>query len=523
MKLTDLQKDPAAFRSALLIDTDTGPRPFSEVMDPWQRADFEALDPGWRAAVGQKVPDPVIRRAWLERPRGHSKTLDLACMSLWALFASKKRLSGLGAAVDQDQSRLLRDACSKLLQLNTWLQPVLEVQNSRILNKHTESTLELIAHDVAGSWGTTPDFVIADEACHWPKRDLWDSLISSAAKRSRSMFVTITNAGLMDDWCWEVREKIRQDPRWHFSRLDGPQASWLSPETLAEQEHLLPPIAYARLWLNQWSSGGGDAITVADLTAAFKRDLKPLTGHEKAYRFVAGVDLGLARDASAVVTLGVHMTSGRIRLAETQLWKPAKGERVNLEHVEQYINKLDSRFHLQVIGFDPWQAENLAQRLERIAQHRHTEKVHFPRGRSQRDLKFFMHEIFPSTPNMRALASTMIEAFRDRRLDLYPDDNLRRDLTRLRVVEKSYGFRLESPRDVTGHGDMASAFSMALLVAHLTAGKKRVTVGGPSFHSAQSKTPMDRAWKRLERNNEHEQMIASLGYDEPLTPFLRRT
>ena len=36
---------------------------------------------------------------------------------------------------------------------------------------------------------------------------------------------------------------------------------------------------------------------------------------------------------------------------------------------------------------------------------------------------------------------------------------------RMRVVEKSYGFRLESPRDEHGHGDLGTAFSLALLAA----------------------------------------------------------
>ena len=112
MTLLNLQRSPAAFRDALLIDTDNGTRPFSSVMDDWQREDFAALDPGFIACTGQTPPpgSTVLSRAWLERARGHSKTLDQAVMSLWALFASKKRLSGLGAAVDLDQSRLLRDA-----------------------------------------------------------------------------------------------------------------------------------------------------------------------------------------------------------------------------------------------------------------------------------------------------------------------------------------------------------------------------------------------------------------------------
>jgi len=61
MKLLELQRDPAAFREALLIDTDAGPVPFAECMDDWQRADFEALttvgagQPGRRSRANASV------------------------------------------------------------------------------------------------------------------------------------------------------------------------------------------------------------------------------------------------------------------------------------------------------------------------------------------------------------------------------------------------------------------------------------------------------------------------------------
>src|SRR5262245_40806309 len=106
MNLLNLQADPAAFRSALMIDTDSGPAPFAEKMDAWQDADFRALDSGWQRAVLGASQEATYQRAWLERPRGHSKSLDLALQSSWALFASRRRLSLIGCAADLDQARL---------------------------------------------------------------------------------------------------------------------------------------------------------------------------------------------------------------------------------------------------------------------------------------------------------------------------------------------------------------------------------------------------------------------------------
>lgn len=461
MNLLDLQSDPSAFRSALLIDTDDGPRPFADCMAPFQITDFAALDAGWKRAVVGKSVKARYQRAWLERPRGHSKSADLGVMAAWALFASRRRLSGIAAAGDQDQARLLRDAIGKLLYINPWLAKVLEVQAYRIVNTRTESVLEIISSDAPTSYGLTPDFVIADEVVHWKKRDLWDSLISSAAKRSTCMFVSITNAGLSDDWARQAREAVRPDPSWYFSRLEGPVAPWISPELLAEQERLLPSIAYRRLWLNEWTSGGGDALTPEAITAAFVSGLTPQSQAVAGYEYCCGLDLGISRDCSALCVLGVrrtHVGHGTIRLAATKIWRPAKGRKVDLQAVEDELVRLHQLFDFQTVHFDSWQAAHMASRLQSgglgVIAHGLDRRVKLP-----------MVEVPPTSTNLQRQATALLESFNDHRLELFVDPDLQRDLQRLRVEERSYGFRLTSPRDEHGHGDMGSAFTLALLAA----------------------------------------------------------
>jgi phage terminase large subunit-like protein len=180
VQLKRLQADPAAFRRSLLIDAGAEPVRFGDVMEPYQQADFAALDPAWRRLAGQSA-DVTHTRGWLERPRGHSKTTDIAVMVCWVLFAAPRKLTGVIAAGDRDQANLLRDAIEKLVRLNPWLAKFLQVQKQFIINPHTGGSLEIISSDVASSYGLTPDFVICDEISHWPKPDLWHSLISSAA------------------------------------------------------------------------------------------------------------------------------------------------------------------------------------------------------------------------------------------------------------------------------------------------------------------------------------------------------
>lgn len=480
MKLLDLQDDPLRFREALLIDTDAGPRSFVECMDEWQAADFNALDSGWKRAVVGTSAKATFQRGWLERPRGHSKSADLGVMAAWALFASRRRLSGIAAAGDQDQARLLRDAIGKLVYCNPWLGKLLEVQSNRVINTRTESTLEIITSDAPTSYGLTPDFVIADEVVHWRKRDLWDSLISSAAKRSTCMFVSITNAGLTDDWQWKIREVVRTDAKWHFARLDGPVASWIDKELLAEQERLLPGIAFRRLWLNEWTTGGGDALTEEILKVAFRPELRPQESAYGGYEYVGGLDLGVTRDASAVCILGVRRdrtNHGQIRLAFTKMWKPAKGKRVDLQEVEDTLVELHQQFTFKQLNYDPWEARHLASRLQASGLGK------LVTGTNRR-VALPMVEISQTGQNLQRIASTLLEAFNDGRVLLFNDPDLMRDLRRLRVEERQYGFRLTFPRDEHGHGDLGTAFALAMLAASELAAKRRAVVGAIGSHDA---------------------------------------
>lgn len=497
--------DPAAFRADLLIDVDGTARKFGTVMDPWQTADFQSLDPALRRCAGRSKADTKMRD-YLERPRGHSKTHDLGVTAVWAMAFAARPIRAYAFAADKDQAGLLKDAMATIVRLNSWLASILDVQRNLVINiaqghPGLGSRLDIFTSDVASSYGILPDLIIADELTHWQgDGSLWHSLISSAAKRSNCLLCVISNAGFVDSWQWAVREAARTDEAWLFSRLDGPQASWLTEDRLAEQHRMLPQIAYLRLWENQWSSGGGDALLPSDVDAAFLDGLQPMKGNEAGWLFCAGVDLGLTRDCSAVVVLAVpdDGRAGRIRLATHKLWRPTPGKRVNLMEVESYILDLDRQYGLEQVGFDPWQAELLASRLEADTARR--------RRNERRRLwtRPWMREITPSGANLRDIASLTIESFTDRRLALYACPPLHCDLLKLRCEEKSYGFRLVSPHDETGHGDTFSAFSMALVIAHEWANRRPVRAG--VYYSGGS-SQMGRELQATARANEHERWV----------------
>ena len=97
------------------------------------------------------------------------------------------------------------------------------------------------------------------------------------------------------------------------------------------------------------------------------------------------------------------------------------------------------------MSIDPHQAEHLAQRLERAG------------------VPVALTAFTPA--NLQGMATSLLEAFGDRQMDLYPHEQLLADLRALRVAERYDGYRLESPRGPGGHGDTATALSLAMHAA----------------------------------------------------------
>lgn len=425
-----------------MIPTATGTRSLEDAADDWQRADYEALDTGWMRVAGL-TKEPAMMRHYLERGRGHSKTTDLAAMVLWILFASKLPLSGVAAAGDQDQSRLLRDSAAALLRGNPWVAERVEVWRNVARNTTTGAKLTVETSDAPTSYGLTPDFVICDELSHWRKRDLWDSLFSAVAKKPDCMVVVISNAGLGRgrSWQWTVREACRTDPDWRFSRLDGPVASWIGPAALAEQQRLLPPLAYRRLWLNEWTQETAEGLDPVDIEACCTLSGPSYPGD--GWTVLAGLDLGLKHDHAAWVVLGINPALQRYRLLNCKAWTPAQGGgEVQLPEVEDEILADVRAYNIECMFFDPYQAVAIRQRLTRF-------------GVRAVDVPF-------TGPNLDLMATRLLYAFRNRAIDLYRDPKLIDDLLRLEIEEKPHGFRITATRDETGHCDRATAMAIVL-------------------------------------------------------------
>ncbi len=434
-----MRRDRSEFRRRINVETDGCVHPFEP--DPWQAADFAATDDGWQLASGFPCK-PKYRRAYLERGRGHSKTTDTAINLMDSLVLATNPLRAFWIAADKEQGGLGVDSMQRLGDCNPWLRKELEFNKFEITNPRTGSKLEILSADVGSSFGILPDIICIDELTRWPRRELLDSLVSSAGKRKTSYAQVISNAGYGrgSSWHWLARESWRENPGVYFSRLDGPQASWMGPEQYDEQRLLLPPSAFKCDWLNEWVADFGDlSLPAEEVDAAFAADNPIISGFEPGVRTFFSVDLGIRKDRTGFSILTADCNSGLVHGIEFESWSPP----VDIDAVERRIIELGQVYRPELVVFDWWQAESMEKHLQAFGFNTCTTT----NG--------------PHDANVMAVA--LVNAFRDRRIVLPDNPELRAGVSRLQIQDRPNGLRIVAPTDrEIGHCDLAMSMTLGL-------------------------------------------------------------
>jgi hypothetical protein len=421
-----------AFRREAIVLEDG--RPFGAVMEPWQAEDFAALD------------DPAHRHAYLERPRGHSKTGDIATEAVVELVLGPPHQRLYCAAADEDQAGLLFQDVLGKFQRNPLLAPLIKPTRRVLTVPSLGSTLTVLASDAPSAYGLRPNWIAVDELSEWRRRELWDSLWSATGKRPRCRMLVISTAGWdRTSLAWEVRSIAEGETDWYFSSR-GPCASWISEAWRDQQQRTLPPHVFARLHRNQWVEGVGAFLTAAEVDGIFVEALPAARG-QAAY----GLDLGLAKDRTVLSRVRHDARTSRLVVEALETWTPRPGAHVDLMDVEETVATL-VRAHPAPVYLDPWQGVLLGQRL---------------RGRG-----LDVHEVSFTGESRRKLFGVVLDLVRTGRLRCRPHADLRRELLGLEVQETAVGWRVDHRPG--RHDDHVVAIALA---AHAVATWE--TGGGP--------------------------------------------
>lgn len=459
--------DPSTFFADMIrVITGFAPAPF-------QVERFALLAPALLAlASGTKPP---VARFWFEATKGCSKDTDLIIGLLWLLAFSPRRVHAQVGAADFEQAADALKVADSLLRLQPWLAKRLKIDRSKLHCPGTGSQADFIPADVAGSHGSRPDLLVLNELSHVTKEEFAQNMADNAAKMPNGVMVIATNAGHTGTWQYSWRDIAYSNRnRWAIHQWSKP-SPWLDPAEVAEAKLRNTATRFNRLFYGIWSPNSGDALDPAAIdectTLPGQMYKRPHPSPDN-WQFVAGLDLGISHDHSALVVLGIKQGDPTIHLAEVMSWAPPKGGQVDLAAVECGVRDVHRRYRLRTLLFDPFQAVMLAQSLSR--QHIVVEPMEFV-GK-----------------NLNLMANTLIDVFNTRSIALYPDAQLIRDLGRLTIVEKSYGYKLESTRDADGHADRATALAICLPAAVEISHQQSYSQSVPHYEARQLSFPRER-------------------------------
>ena len=193
---------------------------------------------------------------------------------------------------------------------------------------------------------------------------------------------------------------------------------------------------------NRWVEGAGSFITRSQLDECIDPDWKPQLMGQQGFRYVAGLDLGLTKDRTALAVGHLDKAGNSVVLDYMRVWQGSMSSPVSIAAVEEELLSVAGRFSLDSIAFDPWQLQASLQRL-----------------RSRLPVKEFSF----TSESVRRLSETLFNLFQTTQLRLYPDEELQRELLNLNVVQKGYGWRIDHAAG--GYSDRAMALGMMAMEA----------------------------------------------------------
>lgn len=429
------------FVQGLHIPSALGPIRFNRCAQPFQLECFRGMAPSLLAVRNGTMPP--VRRFWIERTKKAGKDSDLAACLLWLLaFPVRPTYFQVGAA-DRDQAAIVKRRIEDLIYYNSWLKDLVDVRQYTIKHRGGLAQLDILAADVSGSHGETPHLLVCNELSHVIKWEFVQNLLDNADGVPMGVVMIATNAGFRGSPAERLRVNAEQNPKtWKMFVWDKP-APWAGEEDVQDAKRRNPPSRFSRLWWGRWVSGKGDALDEEAINKCFRKELKPLTSDEPGWIYIAGLDLGISHDHSALVVVGVDSVGQRVRVVQIQSWAPVKGGQVDLTEVESACLAASRNFHLGWLGYDPTEARLMAQRLTR-------------RGVPMREMSF------ASGSNLTAMATGLMQVVEGGKLECFEDERLRRDFGKFNIQEKSYGYKLEAVSDEYGHADVGTALVITI-------------------------------------------------------------
>lgn len=462
----------SGFLSQVVIDSRPDPKRFDLIADPWQWDMAHQYQAALEDIAGVRPGYLGPRSFWQGMPRGHDKTSAIARAACWVLAFSKRPISGIVAAADEDQAGFIIDAMKATVSLNPWLAEVVVGAKKAV---GPGGKVQVITADAPSAFGATNDLFILDELTHWKKRDLWNAIWSGRIKRPNAVAIVITNAGILRTWQDEVHQEAQRRHGKDWSVFDLPPrqkwSSWMRQADWDGLRSFLTKGEAKRVLDNEWIDMNEDSgwVTYAEAKAC-EDDSIPLfvPKREKGKLYKAGIDYGPKKDRTALCVLhaeGVKdagSTLDYIQIDRLDVWQGSAENRIKIIDVERWIDEMIELFNCDLV-VDPYQMEGTIQKYE----HRRKVTRFEPRGgKANYELaECLRHLVVNRKLRYHPSAGTLskpgggVECLTD-------------ELSQLVVKPTQYGYRIEhhllranQPPQFVCHDDRAVALGMPALEA----------------------------------------------------------
>lgn len=177
-------------------------------LELWQRKIIKRVF-GWLHA---KDATRIVREVWIEIPRKNGKSFLGAFFALFLLFADKEAgAEVVSAAADTEQGALVYDVAKQIVISDPILNRLCKTYKKSMAVYSSASKYAVISAEAYTKHGKNLSGIVADEVHAQPDRELLDVLTTSISSRKQPLTVYLTTAGYdRNSICFEKHEYARK-------------------------------------------------------------------------------------------------------------------------------------------------------------------------------------------------------------------------------------------------------------------------------------------------------------------------
>lgn len=386
-------------------------------LEPWEQFIVANLF-GWKRADGTRR----YRTAYIEVPRKNGKSTLMAAIGIILLVADDEPGAEVySAATKKDQARIVWSEAERMVKSSPSLKKIVTCFRDNLHIAGTASKFEPLATDEDSLDGLNIHGALVDELHAHKTRKVWDVIETATGARRQPLKIAITTAGdNQDGICYELRsygikllEKALDDDsffifvatvdpedleHWdqeHVWRKANPNFGVsVKPDDMRElakkaRETPTAKNAFLRLRLNVWVNSSTPWMPMESWNACGQLDYWEMAEQLKGRRCFGGLDLASTQDLAAFAALFPPLNDTEPWKALFKFWLPdnalleratrdgvpyhvwkdqrylttTPGEIIDYRQIRRDIVKFGDDYVLGEIGFDPYNATELATEL----------------------------------------------------------------------------------------------------------------------------------------------------------------